>query len=60
MVVIKVIVTIVFCIVASFFLYGMWLLEDDRYEYKKKHGVDPKYHGWRLDENEKDDSDKTK
>lgn len=56
----SVIFVIVFCAVASVFLYGMWLIENDRYRYKKKHGVDPKYNGWVLDENEKDDTDQTK
>ena len=41
---------IIFCAVASFFLYGMWAVENDRYEFKKKHGIDPKYHGWVVEE----------
>jgi hypothetical protein len=33
-----------FCIVASFLLYGILLLENDNDEFRKKHGVKPKYY----------------
>ena len=52
--VINVIATVVFCVVAAFFLYGLWLVDNDRYEFRKKHGIDPKYHGWKVDENDED------
>jgi hypothetical protein len=55
--VINVIATVVFCVIAAFFLYGLWLVDNDRYEFRKKNGIDPKYHGWKVDEN---DEDKTK
>ena len=53
--VINVIAVVVFCAVASAMLYGIWLIDNDRYEFRKKHGIDPKYHGWIVkdkDENE--------
>ena len=52
--VINVIAIIVFCVVAAFFLYGLWLVDNDRYEFRKKNGFDPKYHGWKVDENVED------
>lgn len=27
-------------------LYGAYLLNKDRHEYRKKHGIDPWRHGW--------------
>lgn len=48
---------IVFCAVATVILYGLYLLEDDRHQYRKKHGVDPKYHGWDLEKNDTDQGD---
>jgi len=51
---ISVITIIIFCAVASVFLYGMWSVENERYEFRKKHGIDPKYHGWKVDENVED------
>lgn len=52
--VISVIAIVVFCVVASFVLYGIWLVDNDRYEFRKKNGIDPKYHGWKVDENVED------
>ena len=52
--VISVILVIIFCVVAAFFLYGLWLVDNDRYQFRKKHGIDPKYHGWKVDENVED------
>ena len=52
--VISVIAVVVFCIIASVFLYGLWLVDNDRYEFRKKHGIDPKYHGWKVDKNDED------
>jgi nitrogen fixation-related uncharacterized protein len=52
--VIDVIAIVVFCIIASVFLYGLWLVDNDRYEFRKKNGFDPKYHGWKVDENVED------
>lgn len=52
--VISVILVIIFCVVAAFFLYGLWLVDNDRYQFRKKHGIDPKYHGWKVDENDED------
>ena len=40
----SVIFLLVFCAIASFLLYGLWKVENDRYEFRKKHGVDPKYY----------------
>ena len=51
---ISVIAVVLFCALASAFLYGMWVIEDDRYQFRKKHGIDPKYHGWKVDENVED------
>ena len=53
--VISVIAVVVFCIIASAFLYGMWVLEDDRYQFRKKHGIDPKYHGWVVKDKEENE-----
>jgi hypothetical protein len=50
--VISVIAVVVFCAIASVFLYGIWLVDNDRYQFRKKHGIDPKYHGWKVDEND--------
>ena len=52
--VISVIAVVVCCAVASVFLYGLWLVDNDRYEFRKKHGIDPKYHGWKVDKNDED------
>ena len=52
--VISVIAVVVFCIIASCVLYGIWLVDNDRYEFRKKNGIDPKYHGWKVDENVED------
>lgn len=52
--VISVIAIVVFCIIASVFLYGLWLVDNDRYQFRKKHGIDPKYHGWKVDKNDED------
>ena len=52
--VISVIAVVVFCIIASVFLYGLWLVDNDRYQFRKKHGIDPKYHGWKVDKNDED------
>ena len=52
--VISVIAVVVFCAVASVFLYGLWLVDNDRYQFRKKHGIDPKYHGWKVDKNDED------
>ena len=50
----QVIVMTVLCAIASGFLYGIWLVDNHRYEFRKKHGVDPKWHGWKVDENDED------
>ncbi len=50
----SVIFLIVFCAIATVFLYGIWLVDNDRYEFRKKHGIDPKYHGWKVDKNDED------
>ena len=52
--IINAIVIIIFCVIASVFLYGLWLVDNDRYEFRKKNGIDPKYHGWKVDENVED------
>lgn len=52
--VINVIAVVIFCAVASVFLYGIWLVDNDRYQFRKKHGIDPKYHGWKVDKNDED------
>ena len=38
-----VIFVFLFCIVASLLLYGILLLENDNDEFRKRHGVKPKY-----------------
>ena len=40
----SVIFLLVFCAIASALLYGMWLVENDKDEFRKKHGVKPKYY----------------
>ena len=54
----SVIFLLVFCAIASFILYGMYITEQDRYEFKKKHGIDPKYHGWIVEKDNDTDKDK--
>ena len=54
----SVIFLLVFCAIASVLVYGMWTLENDRYEFRKKHGIDPKYHGWVVKEDDDTDKDK--
>ena len=56
--VLSIIVITVLCAIASVLLYGMYLLENDRYEFKKKHGIDPKYHGWIVKDEEDDTTNK--
>ena len=56
--VLGIIVITVFCAIASVLLYGMYLIETDRYEFRKKHGIDPKYHGWIVKDVEEDDTNK--
>ena len=38
------IVVLVICAFFTVFFYGLWLVEADRDEFKKQHGVDPKYY----------------
>jgi hypothetical protein len=54
MTLIQIILVIIFCAVASFFLYGIWLLENDRDEFRRKHGYDPKYHDWKVNDKDQD------
>jgi hypothetical protein len=42
--VISVIAVVVFCALASAFLYGMLLVDNDSDDFRKKHGVKPKYY----------------
>ncbi len=51
------IIVIIICAAFSTFMYGIWKVENNRYEYRKKHGIDPKYHGWTLDNNDTQDKD---
>jgi hypothetical protein len=51
----SVIFVFVFSVVASFVLYGIWKVENDRYEFRNKHGIDPKYHGWIVKDKEEND-----
>jgi hypothetical protein len=44
----------VLCAILSFIVYGCWRWEQDRYEYRKKYGIDPKYHGWKIDDKNQD------
>lgn len=39
-----IIVIIVVCAIATFFLYGIWAVENDNDNFRKKHGVKPKYY----------------
>jgi hypothetical protein len=55
-----VIFVILFCVVAAALLYGMWTVENDRYEFRKKHGIDPKYHGWIVKDKEENDENQDK
>ena len=42
--VISVIAVVVFCAIASMFFYGLWLLENDSDDFRKRHGLKPKYY----------------
>jgi hypothetical protein len=48
-----VIFAIIGCAIASVLIYGIWLIETDNDEFRKKHGYKPKYHYLRKEENEK-------
>lgn len=48
----SVILMLVFCAVATFFFYGLWLIESDNDEFRKKHGYKPKYHYRRKEKND--------
>ena len=37
------IVLLVICGFFTVFFYGLWLVETDRDDFRRKHGVDPKY-----------------
>lgn len=39
----EIIVILVVCVFFSVFFYGLFLLENDNDEFRKKHGVKPKY-----------------
>lgn len=39
----EIIVVLVICAFFSAFFYGLWLLENDNDEFRKRHGVKPKY-----------------
>jgi hypothetical protein len=41
---INIIAVVVFCAIASVVLYGICLLENDSDDFRKKHGVKPKYY----------------
>ena len=56
--IISAIFIIIFCIIGSALFYGIWVLENDRYEFRKKHGIDPKYHGWIVKDSDNDSTDK--
>ena len=43
----SIIIITVFCAFASSVIYGMWLVENDSDEFRKKHGYKPKYHDWK-------------
>ena len=58
--VIDVIAVVLFCVGASALLYGIWLIDNDRYEFRKKHGIDPKYHGWIVKDKEENDKNQVK
>lgn len=38
------IVVLVICAFFSAFFYGLWLIENDSDEFRKRHGVKPKYY----------------
>ena len=58
--VISVIAVVIFCVGASVLLYGIWLIDNDRYQFRKKYGIDPKYHGWIVKDKEKNDENQDK
>jgi hypothetical protein len=53
MIVIQIIIMLVVCGFATGFLYGIWKVEHDRDEFIRKHGYDPKYKGWEVIEDDK-------
>ena len=50
--IIQIIVIFIVCGLGSFLLYGIWMLENDRDEFRKKYGYDPKYHEWEVKEDD--------
>lgn len=53
MTLLELILLIVFCAVATFLLYGMYLIEADNDKFRKEHGYKPKYHNYKEEENDK-------
>lgn len=51
---IKLLLLIIFCAGGTYFMYGIWLLENDKDEFRKKHGYKPKYHDWTKSDEDKD------
>lgn len=49
-----IIVIIVVCAIATFFLYGIWAVENDNDNFRKKHGYKPKYHKREENDNQGD------
>ncbi len=35
-------------------VYGQYLMLRDRYEFRKKHGIDPWRHGWKTNDDKED------
>ena len=41
------------CACATFLISGIWVVENDNDNFRKKHGYKPKYHYRRKEENDK-------
>lgn len=50
MTLIEIIIVVIICAGASFFLYGMYLIESDNDKFRKKHGYKPKYHDYKEED----------
>lgn len=46
-----ILVVLAFLLIATI-VYGQYLMLQERYEFRKKHGIDPWRHGWKTSDDE--------
>lgn len=52
MIVLEVLLAVLAFLVAMTIVYGQYLMLQERYEFRKKHGFDPWRHGWKTRDDE--------